>query len=144
MFLLELRAGGGGRSCPSFGAPVFVGMSPPHHCIHCWRERAVVLEDAIGFVRPDNLSIVRFPPEAARVTEPLSLGEIMLAAPQGLLDALAVLDVGHDTVPLDNVSIFVPPWQAAVQMPSILPIRSEKPNLAFIRFAPGNGSVRPV
>src|SRR5258707_14708448 len=95
------------------------GMDALHHRIHCWLECAVVLEDAIGFVRPDNLFVVRFPSEAARVTEPLSLGEIMLAAPQGFFDALSVLDVGHDAIPLDDVSILVPPWPAAVQMPSI-------------------------
>src|SRR5437016_5403833 len=63
----------------------------------------------------------------------------MLAAPQGFFDALTVFDVGHNAIPFDDVSLFISQWQAAVQMPSILPIRSAKTNLAFMRFAACNG-----
>ena len=42
-------------------------------------------------------------------------------------------------LPFGDVSIFISPWQAAIQMPSILPIRSAKTNFAFMRLAAGNG-----
>jgi len=80
-----------------------------------------------------------FPPEAPCVAESLGFGQTVLATPQGFFDALAVFDVGHHSIPSDDVSLLVPPWQAAVQMPPILPVRSEKTNLAFMRFAAGHG-----
>src|SRR6476659_5986475 len=59
-----------------------VGMYAPHHRIYCWFNRGIVLEDAIGFVRPDSLSTVRFPTEATCVTEPLCFGQVGFTAAQ--------------------------------------------------------------
>ena len=59
-----------------------VGMYAPHHRIYCWFNRGIVLEDAIGFVRPDSLSTVRFPTEATCVTEPLCFGQLGFTAAQ--------------------------------------------------------------
>jgi hypothetical protein len=44
----------------------------------------VVFENAIGFVRPHDLSGTRFPPEAARMTEGLGFGQIRVASPDSL------------------------------------------------------------
>src|ERR1700739_1888572 len=87
---------------------------------------------------PEVLVGGNVPPETACVAESLGFGEIMLATPQGFFDALAVLDVGHDAVPFDDVSFLIAQRQAAVQMPSISPVRAAKTNLAFMRFAACN------
>ena len=74
-----------------------------------------------------------------RTAESLGFFQIMLVTPQGFFGALAVLDVGHDAIPFDDVSSVISQWQTAVQMPSILPIRSAKPNLAVMGFTACNG-----
>src|SRR6266478_10049540 len=53
----------------------------------------VVLENAIGFIRPDNLSTVRSPPEAAGVTEPLSFRQVRFAPSEFLGQELVFRDV---------------------------------------------------
>jgi hypothetical protein len=63
----------------------------------------------------------------------------MLVTPQGFFGALAVLDVGYDAIPFDNVSVFISQWHAPVQMPSILSIRTPKTNLAFMRLPACDG-----
>src|SRR6476660_244409 len=55
-------------------------MDAPRHCIERRRDPFVVPEDPIRFSRPDNLSTVRPPPEAAGAAEPLSFREVGLAA----------------------------------------------------------------
>src|ERR1700716_3786936 len=99
----------------------------------------VEFKNTESLVGPEVLVSGNVPPEAACVAESLGFGQTMLATPQGFFDALAVLDVGDDAIPFDDVSIFIAQWQAAVQMPSIFPIRSAKTNLAFMRFAACNG-----
>ena len=53
----------------------------------------IVLEDAIGLLRPANFSAGHLPGKASRLAQPLSVGEIGLASPQGILGALALGDV---------------------------------------------------
>src|ERR1700733_9395257 len=101
--------------------------------------RRVEFQNAERLVGPEVLVGGNVPFEATCFAEPLGFGQTMLATPQGLFDALALLDVGYDPIPFDDVSTFISQWPAAVQMPSILPIRSAKPNLGLIRFAAGNG-----
>src|ERR1700733_1788098 len=62
-------------------------MNRLHNHVQGRLRAAVILEDAIGFVRPDNLSRIRIPPEAAGVTESLSFGQVGFA-PLRLLGAL--------------------------------------------------------
>src|SRR6266516_166187 len=82
--------------------------------------------DLKKFTRPitEKTSTVETP--AAHMGKALPLGEIKLALLKRLLGALAIFDVSIDTIPFDDVSNFISQWQAAVQMPSILPIRSAK------------------
>src|ERR1700730_7238433 len=101
--------------------------------------RRVEFKNTERLVGPEVLVGGNVPPEAACMAESLGFGQTMLAPPQGFFNALAVLDVGHDAIPFDDVSIFIAQWQTAVQMPSVFPIRSAKTNLAFMRFAGGHG-----
>src|SRR5580658_2311398 len=54
----------------------------------------VMLENAIGFIRPDNLAAVRPPPKTAGVAEPLCFGQVGFAALQ-LLSQLLLLSNIH-------------------------------------------------
>src|SRR5258705_1210910 len=69
------------------------GMYAVHCQIQCWRQCAVVLEDAIGFGGPDNCSALRFPSETACVTEPLGFGQVCFAAPDVLSQELVLRDI---------------------------------------------------
>jgi hypothetical protein len=46
------------------------------------------------------------PPEAACLSQSLGFCEKMLVTRQGFFDPLAILEVGHDAIPFDDVSIF--------------------------------------
>src|SRR5580700_2102879 len=51
------------------------------HHVEAWSLGAVVFENAIGLVRPHDLSCIRFPPKAACLTQSLGFGEIGFASP---------------------------------------------------------------
>src|ERR1700730_10719905 len=59
-----------------------LGIDTLHHHVQGRLLGAIVFEDAVGFVRPHNLSGVWSPTETARVTEPLSFGQISFAPPE--------------------------------------------------------------
>src|SRR5579862_5377748 len=61
--------------------PSIVRMYALEHHVQGWFLGAVVLEDPIRFIRPDNVSAVRFPPPAACVAELLGLRQISFASP---------------------------------------------------------------
>src|SRR5882724_1025612 len=69
------------------------GMDALHHQIDCWLNPVAVLEDAIGFIGPDYLSSIRSPPEAARVTEPLSFRQVRFAPAEFLGQELVFRNV---------------------------------------------------
>src|ERR1700688_3206065 len=64
---------------------------------------------------------------------------ILRHALESLVGAFAIFNVGHDPVPLDDVSIFISERYSAVQMPAILPIRAAETHLIFVRLASSNG-----
>src|SRR6266700_466841 len=70
-----------GRRCAAddflCSSPI-LGMYTLHHHFQGWLKGTIKFEDTVGFVRPNNLSVVRFPPEAARVAEFLGFGQINL------------------------------------------------------------------
>src|ERR1700686_3102190 len=101
-------------------------MDALHHRIYCWLNRAVVLENAIGFVCPDNLACVRFPAEAARVTEPLGFGQVRFAPAELLGQEFVFRNVygrANDSFPrpgLDNRNTnatYVPNFAAGAHNP---------------------------
>src|SRR6266481_10070797 len=51
---------------------------------------------------------------------------------------LAIFDVSRDSIPLDDVSIFISEGHSAVQLPAILPIRTAGTHLIFERLAGSN------
>ena len=53
----------------------------------------IVLEDAIGLLRPADFSACHVPGKASRLAQPLRVGEVGLASAQGILGALALGDV---------------------------------------------------
>jgi hypothetical protein len=72
------------------------------------------------------------------VGKPLPFHQIMLVTLQGFLGALAIFDIGEDTIPLKDVSIFVPERHAALQMPAMLPIRAAETHFVLKDFACAN------
>src|SRR5882672_9407778 len=63
--------------------------------IQGWFLGLVVFENAIGLVRPNDLSIGGIPPEAAGVTESLAFGEISFAAPDSFFCDFTLRNI-HD------------------------------------------------
>src|SRR5258707_10722649 len=90
-------------------------------------------EKSKSLVGPEVLVRGNVPPETARVAESLGFCQKMLVTPQAVFDSLAVLDVGHDAIPFDDISVVISLGLAPVQRASVLPIRSVKRNLAFMR-----------
>ena len=86
------------------------------------------------FLRTKTSAWCLLPSRHYRCGSVFALPPELLTTSQGFFDALAVLDVGHDTIPFDDVSISISQRLAAIQMPSILPIRAAKANFAFMRF----------
>src|SRR5271165_366513 len=74
-----------------------IGMYPLQHGLHGGCGGAIIFEDAIGFVGPDNFSAVNTPPKAARMAEMLSLREIRFAPLQRLRQLLLLSDVHPGT-----------------------------------------------
>src|ERR1700719_4520649 len=70
-----------------------LGVYTLHHHVQGRLPGAIVLEDTVGFLRPDNFCAVRFPPETACVTEPLSLCQIGLAPSEFLSEKLVLRNV---------------------------------------------------
>src|SRR6266481_8689587 len=54
------------------------------------------------------------------------------------LGALAIFDIGEDTIPLKDVSIFVSERHAALQMPAVLPIRAAETHFVLKNLACAN------
>src|SRR5258706_997916 len=65
------------------------------HHVYGWFLGAIVFENAIGLVGPNDLSGVRFPPEAACMTEPLSFGLISFTAQDGLFRKFTLRDIHY-------------------------------------------------
>ena len=63
-------------------------MNPLEHKFHGRLRRSVVLEDSKCFLRPEDLAAGNPPAEAPRMTEPLSFGQVRLAAPELLRQML--------------------------------------------------------
>jgi hypothetical protein len=63
-------------------------------------------EKSKSLVGPEMLVRGNVPPEAACLAESLGFCEKMPDTPQGFFDPRAILEVGHDTIPFDDVSIF--------------------------------------
>src|SRR5260370_28880457 len=114
-------------------------MNAPHNHWQCDFAGTREFEKAKSLVGPEVLVRGNVPREAACVAQSLGFCQKMLVTPQGFFDSLAVLDVGHDTIPFDDISVVISQWLTAVQWPSVLAIRSVKTNLAFMRFAACNG-----
>ena len=55
-------------------------MNPLEHTFHGRCRGSVVLEDSIGFLRPDDLAGGNSPAKASSVTEPLGFGQVRLLA----------------------------------------------------------------
>src|ERR1700746_2071423 len=93
--MLEIFAGSGyalgDRSCKK---PI-LGLDTLHHHVYGRLLGAIVFEDAVGFVRPDNLSIVRLPAKAARMTKSLSFGQISFAPPDYFFGNFALRDIHY-------------------------------------------------
>ncbi len=60
-------------------------MDTLEHTFHCRGGRFIVLEDSIGFLRPDDLARGNFPAKTSGVTEPLRFRQVSLASLQLLL-----------------------------------------------------------
>src|SRR5260370_10714684 len=63
-------------------------MNPPERKFHGRLRRSVVLEDSKCFLRPEDLAGRNLPAEAPRTAEPLSFGQVRLAAPELLRQML--------------------------------------------------------
>ena len=57
-------------------------MNPLENKFDGRRHRSVVLKDAIGFLRPQDLAGGKAPAEATGVTEPLSASQVRFPAPE--------------------------------------------------------------
>src|SRR5712664_1821764 len=65
------------------------------HHVEVWFPGAVVFENTIGLVRPNDLSGVRFPSEAAGLTQSLGFGEIGFASPDSFFRHFAFRDIRY-------------------------------------------------
>src|SRR6266849_8956555 len=63
------------------------------HHVEVWFPGAVVFENTIGLVRPNDLSGIRFPPEAASLTQSLGFGEIGFASPDSFFRHSTIRDI---------------------------------------------------
>src|SRR5205823_6249600 len=63
----------------------------------------------------------------------------VFARADALLGALTIFNLHRDSVPLEDISLLISQRQAAVQMPTILPIRAAEPHLILMRLAGANG-----
>src|SRR5712691_7910411 len=99
-------------------------------------------QNTVAFLRPVPDTLLWTPGPTAGLTQPLRLREIRFTPSEGLPGAFAIFDVGHDPIPLDDVSISISERHSAVQMPAILPIRAAEAHLIFVRPA-GNKCLHP-
>src|ERR1700739_2729233 len=70
-----------------------IGMYALHHHVQNRFRAAIVFEDAIGFLRPDNLSAFGFPAKAACMTEPLRFGQVGFSPSEFLSQKLVLRNV---------------------------------------------------
>src|SRR5712671_6134262 len=76
--------------------PILRMYALEHH-VEVWFLGAVVFENTIGLVRPNDLSGIRFPPEAACLTQSLGFGEIGFASPDRFFRHFAFRDIRYRT-----------------------------------------------
>src|SRR4029077_18231902 len=90
-------------------------MDAPHQRIERRLYRLVVTEDPIGFGRPDDLSAVRPPPEAACAAERLSFCQVGLPASKFPGQELALGHVHHRSEVAVDDAVFVNGGSGALQ-----------------------------
>jgi hypothetical protein len=90
------------------------------------------------FMRPVAEETRRVENPATHVGKALPFDQIMFITLQGLLGALAIFDVGEDTIPLKDVSIFVSERHSALQMQAVFPIRAAETNFVLKIFTCAN------
>jgi hypothetical protein len=78
--------------------------------------------DPVELVRPEVFVPLEIRREAARLTEALGLGKMIVGPPERGLGTLSVFDVRADPVPLDDVSLFVAQRVRPEEKPPILAV----------------------
>src|SRR5277367_6775461 len=75
-----------------FKVAAVLRMDAPRHGVQ-GRLGSFVFEDAVGFIRPDSLTGVRFPSKTSRATQPLRLRQICFASAKFLGQNLVLCNV---------------------------------------------------
>src|SRR5882672_5070977 len=109
-----------------------VGMGPLHDDIERWLDPPLEAHDLVKFLGPVSLAGECFPAEASRESELLRLRQIGLAALQGMLGPLSILDVGVRPIPSDDISGPIAQWRRSKQEPTILSVEAPHARLDFL------------
>ena len=81
--------------------------------------RGIELEDAVGLLGPVVVVPHQVRDEAARLAQPLGLGEAVVGPPELRLGPLSVFDVGVDSVPFDDGAGFIAQRVRTEEKPAI-------------------------
>ena len=79
-----------------------VGVDDVSNSLHRDLRPGIELEDAVGLLGPVVVVPHQVRDEAARLAQPLGVGEAVVGPPELRLGPLSVFDVGVDPVPLDD------------------------------------------
>src|SRR6476619_3335690 len=82
-------------------------MSPRDDHIDRGHGIRIVLEDTKSLLRPTDFATFHVPTKTAGLAKSLGLCQIGLAAAQGVLRPLTVLDIGVGALPFDDVSVLI-------------------------------------
>ena len=99
-----------------------VGVDDVANSLHRDLGRTIELEDAVGLLGPVVIVRHQIGDEAARLAQPLGVGETVVGPPELRLGPLSVFDVGVDSVPLDDRAGFIAQRVRAEEKPPILSV----------------------
>src|SRR2546421_10537951 len=101
-----------------------VGMDPLHDDIERRLDVTLDAHDVVCFLRPIDLAGGDLPAEASGESELLRLRQIGLAALQGVLGSLSILNIGVRPIPSDDISGFIAQRRRSKQEPAVFPVET--------------------
>src|ERR1700752_42604 len=109
-----------------------VGMGPLHDDIERRLDPTLEAHDLVSFLGPIRLAGECFPAKGSSETELLRLRQISLAALQGTLGPLSILNIGVCAVPSHNISCLVAKRRRTKQEPAVFSIEAPHPRLDLL------------
>ena len=112
-----------------------IGVDDVANPLHRDFRRRIELEDAEGLLGPVVIVRHQIRDEAARLAQPLGVGEAVVGPPELRLGALSIVDVGEEHIPAGDVLARIAMGQPANLAPAVHAVEAPDARLEIVRRA---------